>query len=58
MAKSKNKTVIGVIGLMLTLFGAIFTIPIAITKEYLFLLPVTMIAVIIGVILMAKAVSY
>jgi CDP-diglyceride synthetase len=53
MVKRKNKTVLGVIGVILTLFGIIFTIPILLTKEYFFALPITALAVILGVILIA-----
>ncbi len=56
MAKN-NKTVWGVIGVLLTLFGIIGTIPILLNKEYLISLPVTGIAVIVGIILMAWAFS-
>ena len=53
MTKHKNKTVWGVIGVILTLFGITGTIPILLNKEYLAGLPVTAISVIIGVILIA-----
>ncbi len=56
MAK-KNKTVWGVLGMLLTLFGIIGTIPILLSGEYLIGLPITGIAVIIGIILMAWAFS-
>lgn len=51
----KNKTVLGVIGVLLTLFGVIFTIPVFLNDQYRFLLPFTAAAVIAGVILMAWA---
>ena len=57
MTKKKNKTVWGVIGVLLTLFGIIGTIPILINKEYVAGLPITAISVIIGIILMAWAFS-
>ncbi len=57
MAKSKNKTIWGVIGVILTLFGITAAIPILITKEYTVGLPITAISVIVGIIFMAWAVS-
>jgi len=56
-AKRKNKTIYGVIGVLLTLFGITGTIPILLNKEYLFGLPLTALSVIIGVILMSWAFS-
>lgn len=53
----KNKTVLGVIGIILTLFGIIFTIPILLNREYFFVLFLTGLSVIIGVILIAWAFS-
>lgn len=55
--KRKNKTIWGVIGVLLTLFGIIVTIPILLNKEYISGLFVTAISVIIGIILMAWAFS-
>ncbi len=52
MAK-KNKTLWGVVGVLLTLFGITGTIPILLNREYLIGLPVTGLAVIIGIILIA-----
>ncbi len=57
MQKTKNKTVWGVIGVLLTLFGVIGTIPILLNKESLIALPLTALAVIAGIILMAWAFS-
>jgi len=57
MAKRKNKTIWGVIGVILTLFGITFTIPILLNREYLIGLPITGLSVIIGIILMAWAFS-
>lgn len=57
MVKNNNKTVLGVIGVLFTLFGIIGTIPILVNKVYVAALPITAIAVIIGVILMAWAIS-
>jgi len=57
MAKKNNKTIWGVIGVILTLFGIIGAIPILITKEYVLGLPITAISVIVGIILMAWAFS-
>jgi hypothetical protein len=57
MVKRKNKTIWGVIGVLLTLFGIIGTIPILINKEYIWGLPITAISVIVGIILMAWAFS-
>lgn len=58
MAKKKkqNKTVIGVIGVLLTLFGVIGTIPVLLNMEYVFLI-ITALAVVIGVILIALSLS-
>lgn len=56
MAK-KNKTILGVVGVILTLFGVIGTIPIILNREYLIGLPVTGVSVIIGIVLMAWAFS-
>ena len=53
----KNKTVWGVVGVLLTLFGIIGTIPILLNREYLIGLSVTGLAVIVGIILMALAFS-
>ena len=53
----KDKTVLGVIGVLLTLFGIMFTIPVLLGKDYPIGLPVTGASVIIGVILLAVAVS-
>ncbi len=57
MDKRKNKTVWGVIGVILTLFGIIGTIPILLNREYLIGLFVTGLSVVIGVILTAWAFS-
>lgn len=56
MVKKKNKTIWGVIGVLLTLFGVTGTIPILINKEYIALL-ITAISVVVGIILMAWAFS-
>ena len=56
MAK-KNRTVWGVIGVILTLFGVIGTIPILLNREYLIGLPTTGLSVIVGIVLMAWAFS-
>lgn len=53
----RNKTVWGVIGVILILFGIIGTIPILVSKEYTSWLPFTGFAVIIGVVLAAYAFS-
>ena len=57
MAKNKNKTVLGVIGVILAVFGVMGSIPALLNKEPIFSLPVTAIAVIVGIILMAWAFS-
>ena len=57
MAKQKNKTIIGVIGVILTIFGIIGAITALINNQYLISLPITAISVIVGVILMAWAYS-
>ncbi len=59
MAKKKdstNKTVIGVIGVLLTIFGIIGSIPVLQNREYLWLV-ITAIAVILGVVLVAWSFS-
>ena len=48
----KNKTLIGVIGVLLTLFGIIGTIPVLENRQYIGLI-ITAAAVIAGVILIA-----
>lgn len=55
--KGKNKTVFGVIGVLLTLFGVVMTIPILVNKEYVEILFLTGISVVAGVILIAWAFS-
>jgi hypothetical protein len=57
MTKKKNKTVWGVVGVILTLFGITGTIPILLNQEYLIGLPITGLSVIAGVILVAWAIS-
>jgi len=57
LKKRKNRTVFGVIGVLLTLFGLIGTIPILLNREYISGLLITAISVVIGVILMAWAFS-
>jgi len=57
LKKRKNKTIWGVIGVILILFGITGTIPILLNREYLAGLPITVISVITGVILMAWAFS-
>jgi len=53
--KNKNKTVFGVIGVLLTIFGIIGTIPILLNLQYTILLPITTLSVILGIILIAWA---
>ena len=53
----KNKTIWGVIGIILTIFGITGTIPILLSREYLISLPITGLSVIVGIILMAWAFS-
>ena len=55
--RSKNKSIWGVIGVLLTIFGVTGTIPVILNKEYLIGLSITGLAVIIGVILIAWAFS-
>lgn len=55
MIKKKNKMVIGVLGVVLTIFGVIGTIPILLNKEYLVGLLATGLSVIVGIILIALA---
>jgi hypothetical protein len=59
MIKNKssiNKTVISVIGVLLTIFGIIGSIPVLQNRQYLLLI-ITAIAVILGVILVALSLS-
>jgi len=58
MAKKKpsDKTVIGVVGVLLTLFGVIGAIPVLQNRQYPWLV-ITAIAVILGVILLAWSFS-
>ena len=55
--RSRNKTVWGVIGVLLTLFGIMGTIPILVNKEYAEGLILTGISVIAVVILISWAFS-
>ena len=55
--KIMNKTILGVIGVLFTLFGIIGTIPILLNRDYIIWLPLTALSVIFGVILMAWAFS-
>ena len=55
--KRQNKTVWGVIGVILTLFGIIGTIPILLNRGYIIGLPLTAVSVIAGIILIAWAFS-
>ena len=57
MAKRKNKTIWGVIGVILILFGITGTIPILVNRQYLGVLPLTGISVITGVLLIAWMLS-
>lgn len=58
MAKVKDKTVFGVTGVILVVMGAIMTIPLALRgKPYVYGLPVTTLAIIGGIILIAWAVT-
>ncbi len=58
MAKKKDKTTWGVIGVILLIGGVTGTIPLAIRgQKYLYGLPITGIAVIVGIILIAWAFS-
>ncbi|MFH1358379.1 MAG: hypothetical protein ABIH37_00660 [archaeon] len=54
--KLKNKTVIGVVGVLLTIFGIIGTMPVLQNRQYLWLI-ITAISVIVGVILVAWSFS-
>ena len=54
--ESDNKTVIGEMGVLLTIFGIIGTIPVLQNRQYIWLI-ITAIAVILGVILVAWSFS-
>ena len=54
--ESDNKTVIGVMGVLLTIFGIIGTIPVLQNRQYIWLI-ITAVAVILGVILVAWSFS-
>ncbi len=54
--KPKDKTVIGVVGVLSTLFGVIGTIPVLQNRQYIWLV-ITALAVIIGVILVAYSLN-
>jgi len=54
--ESVNKTVIGVVGVLLTIFGIIGTIPVLQNRQYIWLI-ITAVAVILGVILVAWSFS-
>lgn len=54
--KKKNKTPLGVFGLILLIFGIIFTISLSVKgEEYTYGLPITAFLVIMGIILIAWA---
>jgi protein-S-isoprenylcysteine O-methyltransferase Ste14 len=52
-----NKTIFGVIGVLLTLFGVISAIPILLNKQSLISLPLAAISVIVGILLIAWALN-
>ena len=54
--KKENRTLIGVIGILLTIFGIMGTIPVLQNRQYSILM-ITAIAVIVGVILVAWSFS-
>lgn len=53
----KNLIPWAVVGVILIIFGIVGSIPILLKQQYFFVLPITALAVIIGVILIAWAVS-
>jgi len=56
--KKENKVVIGVIGILLAVFGITGTIPLALKgSPYIYGLPITGLMVVTGVILIARAFS-
>ncbi|MEK6881435.1 MAG: hypothetical protein AABY22_17565 [Nanoarchaeota archaeon] len=57
MSKKKNKTIWGVVGVILILFGVTGTIPILVNRQYLGALPLTGVSIIIGVLLIAWMLS-
>lgn len=52
----RNKTLLGVIGIILAILGVTGTIPLALRdKPYIYGLPITIIMIIVGIILIAYA---
>jgi len=57
-SKKQNKSVMGIVGFILLIFGIIGTIPLAIKgQEYLYGLLITGLLIVIGVILVALSFS-
>ena len=54
--KPEDKTLLGVIGVLLTIFGILGTIPVFENRQYLWLI-ITAFAVIVGVILVASSLN-
>ena len=54
----KNKSFYGSIGVLLTLFGFLFSIPILVNKEYTFGLTITIPSLIIGVLIIVWSITY
>ncbi|MBS3099708.1 hypothetical protein J4463_00635 [Candidatus Pacearchaeota archaeon] len=54
--KPEDKTLLGVIGVLLTIFGILGTIPVFQNRQYLWLI-ITAFAVIVGVILVASSLN-
>jgi hypothetical protein len=54
---AKDKTVLGVLGVILTVFGVMGSIPALLNKDSILSLPLTAAAVVAGIILMAWAFS-
>jgi len=58
MKEIKNKSFYGTIGVLLTLFGFLFSIPILVNNEYNLGLVLTIPSLIIGVLIIVWSITY